>query len=224
MHLYYRCTIFRDVRRNRLLLLNVPDDMQEVEPLSGEAYGLIIADLSAPEPSISLGDALVAAVLRSALAHAADLSHHRDELLPDPDESAAAFFSSELPEVNFDHFLDRVHKYSRCSNSVLVWALLLLRRLERTDHRLRVSPYNVHRLLITAIMIAAKYVDNAWYSNSYYARVGGVATVAEMNRLELEMLKLLNFNVHVSVAELLRFCYDQIQLSCPAAQTRLARM
>lgn len=46
---------------------------------------------------------------------------------------------------------------------------------------------NVHRLTITAVMLAAKIRDDTYYSNAYYASIGGV-TNAEINMLELELL------------------------------------
>ena len=33
----------------------------------------------------------------------------------------------------------------------------------------------VHRLLITAIMLASKFFDDVYYNNAYYARVGGIS-------------------------------------------------
>ena len=33
----------------------------------------------------------------------------------------------------------------------------------------------VHRLLITAVMLAAKLMDDKYYNNAYYAKIGGVA-------------------------------------------------
>lgn len=48
---------------------------------------------------------------------------------------------------------------------------------------------------------AAKLTDDNFYNNSYYAKIGGIAT-AELNRLELQLLKLLDFRLVVSPAEL----------------------
>ena len=55
---------------------------------------------------------------------------------------------------------------------------------------------NVHRVLITAILLAAKFFDDAYYNNAYYAKVGGVH-VSEMNSLEVEFLFRINFNLRV---------------------------
>lgn len=48
-------------------------------------------------------------------------------------------------------------------------------------------------------MVAAKFLDDAYYNNAYYAKVGGV-TPLEMNRLELEFLFALRFRLHVTVS------------------------
>jgi len=49
----------------------------------------------------------------------------------------------------------------------------------------------VHRLLITAIMLASKFFDDVYYNNAYYARVGGISN-SEVNSLEMEMLRMIS--------------------------------
>jgi len=46
-------------------------------------------------------------------------------------------------------------------------------------------------------MISAKFFDDKYYNNAYYARVGGIST-KEMNTMELEFLYLVNFKLHVT--------------------------
>nr|GEY49992.1 cyclin-P3-1 [Tanacetum cinerariifolium] len=66
---------------------------------------------------------------------------------------------------------------------------------------------NVHRLLITSIMVAAKFIDEAFFNNAYYARVGGVTT-AEMNRLEMKFLFGIAFRLYVNVSIFRKYCLD----------------
>ena len=40
-----------------------------------------------------------------------------------------------------------------------------------------ISSLNVHRLLITSIMLASKFFDDVYYNNAYYARVGGISNI-----------------------------------------------
>jgi len=59
-----------------------------------------------------------------------------------------------------------------------------------------ISSLNVHRLLITSIMLASKFFDDVYYNNAYYARVGGISNL-EVNSLEMEMLRMISFSLFV---------------------------
>jgi hypothetical protein len=58
----------------------------------------------------------------------------------------------------------------------------------------------MHRVLLTATLIAIKYSEDTFYSNEYYAKVGGIQT-NELNKMELEFLEKLDFKVYVSDKE-----------------------
>ena len=89
----------------------------------------------------------------------------------------------------------RVHKYASCSNECFILALIYVDRLiERNNFLL--TELNVHRVVITAILLAAKFFDDAYYNNAYYAKVGGVL-VSELNGLEVDFLFRINFSLHV---------------------------
>ncbi|KAF7823117.1 cyclin-U1-1 [Senna tora] len=84
---------------------------------------------------------------------------------------------------------------------------------------------NVHRLLVTSVMVASKMLDdffkielskrvkvslddsliNRHYNNAFYARVGGVSN-AELNKLEIELLFLMDFGVMVSSRVFESYC------------------
>lgn len=59
---------------------------------------------------------------------------------------------------------------------------------------------NVHRLVLASLVVAAKYTDDHYYSNLYYAKVGGVP-VHELNALEAAFLRILEFSLYVSTDE-----------------------
>eukprot|EP01018_Ginkgo_biloba_P010860 Gb_19421 [translate_table: standard] len=62
-----------------------------------------------------------------------------------------------------------------------------------------------NRLLITAVMVASKFVENLNYRNSYYARVGGSRT-EEINKLEIEFLFMTGFKLQVTVNVFENYC------------------
>jgi len=105
------------------------------------------------------------------------------------------FHALKAPGIGVEAYLDRVHKYASCSNECFILALIYIDRLiERNNFLL--TELNVHRVVITAILLAAKFFDDAYYNNAYYAKVGGVL-VSELNGLEVDFLFRINFSLHV---------------------------
>jgi len=95
-------------------------------------------------------------------------------------------------------FFFRIHKYASCSNECYILALIYIDRLIQRNNFL-LTELNVHRAVITAVLLAAKFFDDAYYNNAYYAKIGGVL-VSEMNGLEVDFLFRINFSLHVTPA------------------------
>lgn len=66
-------------------------------------------------------------------------------------------------------------------------------------------------MCLASLIISIKLTDDDTYLNTYYARLGGVTT-QEMVRIELEFLKLLNFNAHVTEDEFEKYKEDILKL------------
>ena len=60
------------------------------------------------------------------------------------------------------------------------------------------------RLYLAALLLAIKFNEDQYYSNEYYSSVGGV-TCSEINRLETEMLVLLNFDLIIVPAKFKKY-------------------
>lgn len=64
--------------------------------------------------------------------------------------------------------------------------------------------HNIHRLIIAGTTVSTKFFSDFFYSNSRYARVGGIS-LQELNYLELQFLILCDFELLISVNELQRY-------------------
>ncbi|KAK9065399.1 hypothetical protein SSX86_016782 [Deinandra increscens subsp. villosa] len=115
------------------------------------------------------------------------------------------FDCDETPDMTIQSYLERIFRYTRAGPSVYVVAYVYIDRFCSAFPEFRITGRNVHRLLITTIMVASKYVEDMNYRNSYFARVGGITT-EEMNTLELEFLFLMNFKIHVNVSVFESYC------------------
>ncbi|KAL0459534.1 UNVERIFIED_CONTAM: Cyclin-P3-1 [Sesamum latifolium] len=114
------------------------------------------------------------------------------------------FHGLRAPSLSIQQYIDRIFKYACCSPSCFVIANIYIDRfIQRTN--LFLTSLNIHRLLITSVMVAAKFMDDAFFNNAYYARVGGVST-AELNKLEIKFLFGLDFRIHVTVKTFGEYC------------------
>lgn len=105
------------------------------------------------------------------------------------------------PEISRKAYVKRLFLYCRCDDSVYILALIYLNKLRDKYPVLRMCHMNLHRLLITAIVIAAKMLQDETFTMTHYGNVGGVPTVGEMTRLEAAFLKFLDFKLLVNETE-----------------------
>ncbi|KAJ2906108.1 hypothetical protein MKZ38_003145 [Zalerion maritima] len=64
-----------------------------------------------------------------------------------------------------------------------------------------VDSFNIHRLVIAGVTCASKFFSDVFYTNSRYAKVGGLP-LAELNHLEIQFLLLNDFRLSVPVEDL----------------------
>ncbi|XWS35648.1 hypothetical protein CRYUN_Cryun20dG0014700 [Craigia yunnanensis] len=121
------------------------------------------------------------------------------------DFRSRVFDCHETPDMTIQSYLERIFRYTKAGPSVYVVAYVYIDRFCQANPGFRINARNVHRLLITTIMVASKYVEDTNYRNSYFARVGGLTT-NELNNLELEFLFLMGFKLHVNVSVFESYC------------------
>jgi hypothetical protein len=115
-------------------------------------------------------------------------------------QSATHFHCICAPPMGIDDYLKRIHANFLCSDECYVIALVLIDRVGKIDAALKLCSLNVHRLVVCAVMLAAKFHDDIYASNAYYAEVGGLG-LKEMNQLEARLIKLLDWKVNVTSKE-----------------------
>ncbi|EKX44257.1 hypothetical protein GUITHDRAFT_43885, partial [Guillardia theta CCMP2712] len=117
-------------------------------------------------------------------------------------EHITVFHAQKAPAVNVIDYAERIAKYSSCSYCCFVVGVIYMDRFIQRQRMLerdfRINSLNVHRLLLASVMVAAKFLDDFYYSNEFWAKIGGVPNV-ELNTLEIEFLFLTNFELHVRI-------------------------
>mmetsp|Transcript_10763 Transcript_10763/g.9694 ORF Transcript_10763/g.9694 Transcript_10763/m.9694 type:complete len:368 (-) Transcript_10763:389-1492(-) len=139
-------------------------------------------------------------------------------------EIITKFHSLYAPDVSLEQYLQRIKKYANCSISCFVIALIYIDRLI-AKQGLAISRLNVHRLLITSVMIAIKFHEDDYYKNTFYAKLGGLSLEpviggggSEINILERELLSYLEFHCMVDTPVFNRYMRELIHW-CQTSQS-----
>jgi hypothetical protein len=175
-----------------------PEDVKTSSPDHSNQLEQKDAEIASPEAEPNTESAIVAGqkfvdglgvVLTSWIEAAA--------VTPGKPPKITRFHSAKPPGMNIDAYLKRIRKYFLCSDECFVLALVYIDRVSKIDPSMTVCALTGHRLLFTSVMLAAKFQDDTYYSNAYYAKVGGLS-LSEVNMLEAAMLKQLDWKMLVS--------------------------
>lgn len=77
-------------------------------------------------------------------------------------QKVSVFHGLTRPTITIQSYLERIFKYANCSPSCYVVAYVYLDRFTQRQPALPVNSFNVHRLLITSVLVAAKFMDDMW--------------------------------------------------------------
>eukprot|EP00997_Jenningsia_sp_PLL12_P007352 NODE_3975_length_710_cov_218.993949_g3360_i0.p1 GENE.NODE_3975_length_710_cov_218.993949_g3360_i0~~NODE_3975_length_710_cov_218.993949_g3360_i0.p1 ORF type:complete len:188 (+),score=32.03 NODE_3975_length_710_cov_218.993949_g3360_i0:62-625(+) len=147
---------------------------------------------------------------------------NKNKEIPHSSEKLKAFHSTKLPPIGIHEYLLRIVKYAYCSPECFVFSLIYLDRLITRNKNCHITRFNIHRLIITSMLLAAKGRDDTYYSNAYYSAIGGIGN-SEVNRLEVTFLVLVDFNLFVSPETYNQYKAYLVQHSASIGSTAVAR-
>ncbi|PNX92067.1 cyclin-u4-1-like protein [Trifolium pratense] len=75
-------------------------------------------------------------------------------------QKISVFQGLTRPNISIQNYLERIFKYANCSPSCFIVAYVYLDRFTQKQPYLPINSFNVHRLLITSVMVAAKFMDD----------------------------------------------------------------
>eukprot|EP00826_Nyctotherus_ovalis_P036212 TRINITY_DN3195_c0_g1_i5.p1 TRINITY_DN3195_c0_g1~~TRINITY_DN3195_c0_g1_i5.p1 ORF type:complete len:184 (-),score=26.41 TRINITY_DN3195_c0_g1_i5:35-586(-) len=109
------------------------------------------------------------------------------------------FTSSVLPKISLHSYLQRIFTVGRLSQEAITIASIYIRRFWRLK-KYRVTSLEMHRLVAASCTVAAKFLQDEHYYNSFYAKVVGLK-LHELNRLEKELLTEIDYELFVTQEE-----------------------
>jgi hypothetical protein len=118
--------------------------------------------------------------------------HYNEKL---KQQAKQIYTSRKLPEISVNDYIVRIAKYMKIEDSTLILALIYIDRISR-KRKIFVNEYNVYRLFFMSVVVATKYNEDKHYSNTYYAKIGGVE-LEQLNQMECEFVMSINFDLFV---------------------------
>lgn len=117
-----------------------------------------------------------------------------------PDGTACHFHSSDVPAATLHMYVKRLVCLSMRSKSVYITALMYLERVQQSDDALILNERNVRRLLLCALYVADRYIEDVPWTADYMAEIGALpGGVDEVGLLEWEFLRRLGWNCGVNI-------------------------
>lgn len=65
----------------------------------------------------------------------------------------------------------RIAKYAKCSPACFAHSMVHMLKLAQQDPSFAPTRLNVHRLVLTGVLISAKFLDDRYFNNAFYAKV-----------------------------------------------------
>ena len=117
------------------------------------------------------------------------------KLKENENEITKPFLSKTIPSISIKNFFERICNLTKIENSTLILILIYIDRICEFNE-IELNYFNIHKLIIASLIISIKYNEDFFYSNKIYAKICGISR-EEINKLEIEFLKLLEFNLFV---------------------------
>lgn len=120
-----------------------------------------------------------------------------------------SFRGKQVPQISLGQYFERIQKYCPTTNDVFLSLLVYFDRVFKNCNNCDgetfvMDSYSIHRLIIAGVTVCTKFLSDFFYSNSRYARVGGIS-LQELNSLELQFLFLCDLKLLVPVSDLQRY-------------------
>ena len=125
-------------------------------------------------------------------------------LSPTASTIPTCFNATRIPKISLPQYLQRIMHYCPTTRSAYIVSFIYLHRVAAKCGHDFIHTNSIHRLLIACVVLGSKFCDDHFKKNSFYARVGGF-TVEELNEMEVELLRKLDYELFVGKSEYIAF-------------------
>lgn len=160
----------------------LPKKQQVVQPPKEESNQIMV-----PIQSIDCDPEIVIILINRMLTSLIKMNDSTTENTP-----PTRFHSKTPPSIQIFTYLNRLRKFNCLNPTILLTTIYYIDVLSYNYTCFSLNSWTVHRFLLVATMIAQKAMEDFFYTNDHYAKVGGVS-LQELNCLELDFLQRINW-------------------------------
>lgn len=122
------------------------------------------------------------------------------------------YHSRTPPNISVINYLSRLTKFNNFSTANLLTCIYYIDLLSYNYQPFfTLNSWTVHRFLLVATMVSQKSMEDYFFTNEHYAKVGGVA-LNELNYLEIDFLQRINWKCIPSRESSIRDSKDVLDL------------
>jgi hypothetical protein len=119
--------------------------------------------------------------------------------------SFESYYHIESSIMSIEEYLKRLIGYLDISQNLIIISLIYIDRL-----KIKFNYDNIHKLLLTSLLITNKFLEDDNINNNYWANCGGIP-LNYLNKLEIKFLKKINYILYVNEEEFIKK-YEEIFL------------
>lgn len=131
-------------------------------------------------------------ILQTVLDENKKLKNYKEKV---SEQKNMSFTSYNKPSLSVKDYLYRIQNYSEAEDNTFIIGLIYIDRMCEASSVI-ITPYNVHRILFTSILLAIKYNEDVNFSDIFYAKISGM-NIKEIKKLERDFVDLIGFNFFV---------------------------
>ena len=113
------------------------------------------------------------------------------------------FMTKNIPSISLKDYMLRLFQYTKMNESTIILILIYIDRICNINNT-AISYYNIYKLILGSMISAIKYNEDQFFPPEVYAKLGGVS-VYELNLLEAEFFKLIDYKLFVDEEIFLKY-------------------
>jgi hypothetical protein len=98
-------------------------------------------------------------------------NYHQGHEVGGASPQLTVFHGLRAPPISIEAYLVRIAKYAKCSPACFAHSMVHMLKLAQQDPSFAPTRLNVHRLVLTGVLISAKFLDDRYFNNAFYAKV-----------------------------------------------------